>query len=332
MSEAVSKDPPKITRDTFLVSYNACPNDPYGASSMPIYQSATFKQPSATEFGPYDYTRSGNPTRDALQNQVAELEGLAGAKAFCFTTGMAAIAAVCRLVKSGEEIIVNDDSYGGTYRIMSSICVRQGITVKYLNLEGAEGMNVLKNALAVNTRLVIIESPTNPMQRICNIRELSRVCHENSVCELGTLLAVDNTMMSPMLSRPLEHDADIVIHSATKFLCGHSDTMAGVVTVRSEARPREKSMADQIYFYQNAEGTGLAPFDCWLVLRGIKTMAIRMERMQKNAVAIAKWLKASPVITTVYYAGLEDHPNHKLHMSQASGGGSIGKRKLSSIE
>eukprot|EP00596_Hydrurales_sp_CCMP1899_P008845 CAMPEP_0119036258 /NCGR_PEP_ID=MMETSP1177-20130426/3839_1 /TAXON_ID=2985 /ORGANISM="Ochromonas sp, Strain CCMP1899" /LENGTH=351 /DNA_ID=CAMNT_0006995823 /DNA_START=230 /DNA_END=1282 /DNA_ORIENTATION=- len=251
----------KMSMETKIIAFNPCENDPYGASSMPIYQTATFAQPAADQFGDYDYTRSGNPTRDALQKQIAELEGVEGARAFCFTTGMAALAAVTRIVTAGEEIIVNDDSYGGTYRLMSKIATRQGIRVKYINMSGKNGPSELKNAISSSTKLVMIESPTNPMQRICDIRALSDICHSNDH-PTGTLLSIDNTMMSPILQRPLEFGADIVIHSATKFMCGHSDTMAGAVITR-DMKEGDKSLAEALYFYQNAEGTALAPFDCW---------------------------------------------------------------------
>lgn len=312
---AASNETKKLAVETYLVAYNPCENDPYGATSMPIYQTATFKQPGATEFGAYDYTRSGNPTRDALQNQLAVLEGIDDAKAFCFTTGMSALTTVVKLAKSGEEIIANDDSYGGTYRLLSKICTRLGVIVTYIDLSGPNGPETLRKSITPRTKLVMIESPTNPIHRICNIRELSKVCHSNNHPE-GTLLSIDNTMMSPILSRPLEIGADIVVHSATKYLSGHADVMAGAVIVPA-------SLADSIYFYQNAEGTGLAPFDSWLILRGIKTMALRVERQQDNAMKIATWLKTCPAVTGVYYSGLESHPDYALHMTQASGGGAV---------
>lgn len=310
-----------LTMDTKIIAFNPCENDPYGASSMPIYQTATFAQPAADQFGDYDYTRSGNPTRDALQKQIAGLEGVEGARAFCFTTGMAALTAVTRIVAAGEEVIVNDDSYGGTYRLMSKVATRQGIRVRYVNMAGKSGPANLAQAINASTKLVMIESPTNPMQRICDIRELSRICHANDHPS-GTLLSIDNTMMSPILSRPLELGADIVVHSATKFMCGHSDTMAGAVITR-DMKEGDKTLAEALYFYQNAEGTALAPFDCWLISRGIKTMALRVERQQNNALIIAEWLQTIPVITSVYYAGLKDHKDHDIHMTQASGGGSV---------
>ena len=311
----------KMDISTQIVSYNPCPNDPYGASSMPIYQTATFGQPSATQFGEYDYTRSGNPTRDALQKQLAALEGVPGAQAFCFTTGMAALSAVVRVAQAGEEIILNDDSYGGTYRLLSKVCARQGIKIRYVNMSGKAGPSNLAEAISSITKLVMIESPTNPMQRICDIRELARICHSNSH-PVGTLLSVDNTMMSPVLSRPLELDADIVVHSATKFMSGHSDTMAGAVVVREKAEG-SKTLGETIYFYQNAEGTALAPFDCWLVLRGIKTMPLRIQKQQINALIVAEWLKTVPLVTRVYYAGMEDHPDFDIHSRQATGGGCV---------
>lgn len=297
-------------------------SDQYGATSVPIYQSATFQQPSATSFGDYDYTRSGNPTRDTLQKQVALLEGLEGAECFSFTTGMAAIATICKLASTGEEVIVNDDSYGGTYRLVSKILTRQGIIVKYLNMAGSDGSQRLAELISSATRLVLIESPTNPLQRICDIVSLAEVCHR-SEHPIGTLLAVDNTILSPILSRPLQLGADIVMHSATKYICGHSDTMAGVVTVRPGAEKNGKTLAESIYFYQNAEGTALAPFDSWLVLRGMKTMSLRVHKQQENTVCIAKFLKTHPLVTSVLYAGLEDHPDHKIHITQATGAGAV---------
>jgi cystathionine beta-lyase len=308
--------------ETQIISYNPCENDPYGASSMPIYQTATFAQPSATMFGEYDYTRSGNPTRDALQNQIALLEGVPGAKAFCFTTGMAALSAVCRLAQYDDEIIVNDDSYGGTYRLMSKVATRHGMKIRYVNMAGAAGPANLQQAISNNTKLVMIESPTNPMQRICNIEALSVICRANNH-PTGTLLSIDNTMMSPVLSKPLQLGADIVVHSATKFMSGHSDTMAGAVIVRPMKGEAGKTLAETLYFYQNAEGTALAPFDCWLVSRGIKTMPLRVERQQQNAIRVAEWLQTIPVITKVIYAGLPTHPDFDIHSKQASGGGSV---------
>ncbi len=226
--------------------------------------------------------------------------------------------------QAGEEILVNDDSYGGTYRLLSKVATRQGILVRYVNMAGKTGPAALAESITPLTRLVMIESPTNPMQRICDIRELARICHHSSSGHhpLGILLAVDNTMMSPVLSRPLEYGADIVVHSATKFMSGHSDTMAGAVIVK-DIKDGNKTLAESIYFYQNAEGTGLAPFDSWLVLRGIKTMALRVEKQQQNALRISEWLQTVPIIKKVYYAGLPDHLDYDIHSQQANGGGCV---------
>jgi len=310
-----------LSVDTALASYDPCPNDPYGSTSMPIYQTATFRQPGATEFGEYDYTRSGNPTRAALENQIALLENSPECKSFCFSTGMAAISAVSRLAQAGDEIIISDDSYGGTYRLASKVSLNLGIKIRFLNLSGELGVKNLAKEINSSTRLVMIESPTNPMQRICDIRALAKICHENNHPK-GTLLSVDNTMLSPIFSRPLEIGADIVIHSATKFLSGHSDTMAGVVTTKN-IPDGDRSLPQTLYFYQNAEGTALAPFDSWLILRGLKTMSLRVKQQQANAIIVANWLQASPLVTQVIYPGLKDHPDHALHCSQAAGFGSV---------
>ena len=239
--------------------------DPYGAANMPIYQTATFKQVSATEFGDYDYTRSGNPTRTAAELALAEAEGCK--HAYTFTTGMAALSAVTRLCDAGTEIILSDDSYGGTYRILDKIARRLGIGIKYVALDGDTGPANLEAACTPQTRLVMLESPTNPMHRVCDVRAISAVCKRH-----GALLEVDNTLMSPLLSSPLKLGADIVVHSATKFCCGHPTRWRASCASTTTRSPR------QIYFVANAEGTAPAPFDCWLLLRGLKTMHLRRTR------------------------------------------------------
>ncbi|KAI9913182.1 hypothetical protein PsorP6_006030 [Peronosclerospora sorghi] len=305
-------DHEELDVSTRLVSFDACKDDPHGSATMPIYQTSTFAQPSGTTFGTYDYTRSGNPTRAALERQMAELE--AGYRAFAFTSGMAALSAVSRLAHAGDEIVLSDDSYGGTYRLLSKVATKNGIVVKYVDLSGPLGPKNLRDALSEKTKLVMMESPTNPMQRICDIQRLAEVTHT-----VGALLSVDNTMMSPILQNPLTLGADIVVHSATKFICGHSDTMSGLVVAK------DPELCRDIYFYQNAEGTGLAPFDCWLLLRGIKTMSLRVLAAQKNAVKIAQFLQDHPLITSVYYTQLlpEKSSDRQIHDSQARGCGSV---------
>lgn len=292
--------------------------DPYEAISTPLYQTATFKQPSATENGPYDYTRSGNPTRDALESLLAKLDK--ADQAFCFTSGMAALAAVSHLVETGEEIVAGDDLYGGSDRLLSKVIPKKGVVVKRVN---TSDLDEVVSAIGPRTKLVWLESPTNPRQLISDIRKIAKVAHDH-----GALLLVDNSIMSPVLSQPLTLGADIVMHSATKFIAGHSDLMAGVLAVRGE------SLAKDLYFLQNAEGSGLAPFDCWICLRGIKTLALRVEKQQENAQKIAEFLKSHPRVKKVFYAGLPDHPGHDLHYSQAKGAGSVlsfltGSRALS---
>ncbi|KHN14911.1 cystathionine beta-lyase, chloroplastic-like [Glycine soja] len=281
--------------------------DPFGAISTPLYQTATFKQPSAIENGPYDYTRSGNPTRDALESLLAKLDK--ADRALCFTSGMAALSAVVRLVGTGEEIVTGDDVYGGSDRLLSQVVPRTGIVVKRVN---TCDLDEVAAAIGLRTKLVWLESPTNPRLQISDIRKISEMAHSH-----GALVLVDNSIMSPVLSRPLELGADIVMHSATKFIAGHSDIMAGVLAVKGE------KLGKEMYFLQNAEGSGLAPFDCWLCLRGIKTMALRIEKQQDNAQKIAEFLASHPRVKEVNYAGLPGHPGRDLHYSQAKGAGSV---------
>ncbi|KAJ9548073.1 hypothetical protein OSB04_020616 [Centaurea solstitialis] len=292
--------------------------DPYCAMSTPLYQTATFKQPSATENGPYDYTRSGNPTRDMLESLLAKLDK--ADRAFCFTSGMAALAAVSHLVGNGEEIVAGEDIYGGSDRLLSQVVPRTGVVVKRVD---TTNLDEVAAAVGPQTKLVWLESPTNPRIQISDIRKIAEIAHANDA-----LLLVDNSIMSPVLSRPLELGAatvsavfiDIVMHSATKFIAGHSDVMAGVLAVRGER------LAKELYFLQNAEGSGLAPFDCWICLRGIKTMALRVEKQQDNAQKIAEFLSSHPLVKKVNYAGLSNHPGRSLHYSQgelAKGAGSV---------
>ncbi|KAG6743712.1 hypothetical protein POTOM_052413 [Populus tomentosa] len=281
--------------------------DPYGAMSTPLYQTATFKQSSATENGQYDYTRSGNPTRDALESLLAKLDK--GDRALCFTSGMAALAAVTHLVGTGQEIVAGDDIYGGSDRLLSQVTPKAGIVVKRVN---TSDLQEVASAIGPQTKLVWLESPTNPRQQISDIRKIAEMAHAH-----GALVLVDNSILSPVLSQPLELGADIVMHSVTKFIAGHSDVMAGVLVVKGESLGRD------LYFLQNAEGSGLAPFDCWICLRGIKTMALRVEKQQENAQKIAEFLASHPRVKKVNYAGLPGHPGRDLHYSQAKGAGSV---------
>ncbi|KAK1300674.1 hypothetical protein QJS10_CPB13g00917 [Acorus calamus] len=247
--------------------------DPFDAMSTPLYQTATFKQPSATQMGLYDYTRSGNPTRDVLERLLAKLDK--ADRAFCFTSGMAALAAVTHLLEAGQEIVAGDDMYGGSDRLLSKVVPKKGISVKRVNTT-----NLIEVAAAIgpSTKLVWLESPTNPRIQITDIRKISEMAHEH-----GALVLVDNSIMSAVLCQPLELGADIVMHSATKFTAGHSDLMAGVVSVK------EESLAKEIAFLQNAEGSGLAPFDCWLVYEELRRWLYVLRssrRMHKRLLSI----------------------------------------------
>lgn len=281
-------------------------DDPYGAISPPIYQTATFRQPSALEFGEYDYSRTANPTRNLVEQQIAKLEG--GAYASAFASGMAALSALTRLLGLGDEIIAGNDLYGGTVRQLETLS-RQGTDVIYVD---TTQLSAVSEALTSRTKLILIETPSNPFLRISDIRSLAQVAHA-----AGALLAVDNSMLSPCFQQPLALGADFVIHSATKFLCGHSDVTGGALVTSDPA------LAQQIAFQQNAEGAGLSPFDSWLLLRGMKTLALRVERQNASAQKVAEFLSAHPAVQNVYYPGLARHRGYELHQTQATGGGAV---------
>jgi cysteine-S-conjugate beta-lyase len=293
--------------ETLLLNFDPAPGDRCRPANTPIYQTATFRQDSATAFGDFDYTRSGNPTRAVLETQLALLES--GTRAFCFSTGLAAITAVTRLLKPGEQILACDDLYGGTYRLFSRILSNRGITVQYVDFADEAA---LKAAFTPAVKLVYLESPTNPLLHILDLARVAELAHQH-----GARVCVDNSTMSPYLQRPLELGCDIVIHSATKFLCGHSDVMAGAVIVRDPA------LADNLYLIQNGEGGGLAPFDSFLVLRGLKTLAIRQNQQQANAIALANFLKQHANVTDVYFPTLAPPEAAAIHKKQASGPGSV---------
>jgi len=282
-------------------------DDPFGAIAPPIYQTATFQQTSAVEFGEYDYSRSGNPTRTILERQLADLEG--GAHTSAFASGMAAITALTRLLNHGDEIIAGNDLYGGTVRLFEKVLPRQAISVRYVDTRELEAVRL---ALSPRTKLIIVETPSNPLLRICDLRGLSRIANK-----AGVLLAVDNSMLSPILQQPLHCGADVVIHSATKFLGGHSDVTGGALITNNPA------LHEQIAFQQNAEGAALSPFDSWLLLRGLKTLALRVERQSDTALKVARFLQRQEGVTEVYYPGLPDHPGHELHRRQAQGDGAV---------
>jgi cystathionine beta-lyase len=283
------------------------PRDPYGAVSPPLYQTATFRQPSLDEPGEYDYTRSGNPTRALLERELAALEG--GLAACAYASGMAALTALLQLVPTGGEIVAGADLYGGTIRLLAQLAPREGIEVHYVDAGDTDAVTA---AISPRTELVLVETPGNPLLQVVDIAAVARRARE-----AGALLAVDNSMLTGLLQRPLELGADLVVSSTTKFLGGHSDTTGGVVVAR------DPELLARLAFLQNAQGNGLAPFDCWLLLRGLKTLPLRLERQCATAATLATRLVAHPFVERVYYPGLTAHRGHATHRRQASGDGAV---------
>jgi cysteine-S-conjugate beta-lyase len=278
-----------------------------GALSIPIYQTSTYHQADIDNPGKYDYSRSGNPTRERLESTIAVLEG--GYRGFAFASGMAATSSVLATFSAGDHIIVCEDVYGGTYRVTSRLFTRFGIEFTFIDASNVE--NIIR-ALKGNTKAVFLETPSNPLLKITDLRAAIAIAKVHNL-----KVIVDNTFMSPYLQRPLELGADIVIHSATKFICGHSDVVAGLVVVKDE------DVANEVYFVQNGFGAILGPQDSWLLLRGLKTLKVRLEKSQSTAVQLAFWLQQQAQVADVYYPLLEGHPGKELHLSQAAGGGAV---------
>ncbi|MCE3281902.1 MAG: PLP-dependent transferase [Chitinophagaceae bacterium] len=278
-----------------------------GAISVPIYQTSTFVQEAPGLNKGYDYARTGNPTRASLEVIIAELEH--GSTGIAFASGLAAIDAVLKLLESGDEILAVDDIYGGAFRLFTQVYQKFGISVNYVDTTQAE--NVF-NAITPKTKLIWIETPTNPTLKISDIHAIARIAKANACW-----LCVDNTFASPVLQQPLLLGADIVVHSATKYLGGHSDLIAGLVVTKDEA------LGARIKFIQNASGAILSPFDSWLVIRGIETLHLRMQKHCENALAVAKYLDTHPAVSAVFYPGLPSHHNHAIALKQSSGFGGI---------
>ncbi len=287
---------------------HSIPCDPLtGALSVPIYQTSTFVQDAPGVNRGYDYARSNNPTRAALENLVAGLEK--GAAASAFGSGLAAIDAVVKLLRSGDEILAVDDIYGGAFRLFTQVYEKFGISVNYVDTSNAE--NVL-NAITAKTKLIWLETPTNPTLKISDIKAIAEIAKANSC-----LLCVDNTFASPALQQPLALGADLVVHSATKYLGGHSDLIAGIVVSKT------KELGEKVKFLQNATGAILGPFDSWLVIRGIETLHLRIKQHCSNALQIATFLETHPAVDKVFYPGLASHPNHEIAKKQSKGFGGI---------
>ncbi len=284
------------------------PDKAYGAVMPPIYQTSTYAQSTPGGHQGYEYSRSANPTRTALEQSLASIES--GTYGLAFASGLAAIDAVVKLLKPGDEVISTNDLYGGSYRLFKKIFEKFGIAFHFIGMQNADKIAEYVNK---KTKLIWVETPTNPMMNVIDIKAVSKLAKKH-----GILLAVDNTFATPYLQRPLEMGADIVMHSATKYLGGHSDVVVGALVVN------DKTLAEQLYFIQNASGAVCGPMDSFLVLRGIKTLHVRMQRHCENGRAVAQYLAKHPKIEKVYWPGFEDHPNHQIAKSQmADFGGMI---------
>lgn len=283
---------------------HAIPADPLtGSITVPVYQTSTFVQESPGVNKGYDYARTGNPTRHALETLVNKMEY--GHQAFAFATGLAAIDAVLKLLSAGDEIIAVDDIYGGAFRLFNKVYAKLGIKVHYVDT--SDPIQII-SMLSDKTRLIWIETPTNPTLKISDIKSIANIAKRTDA-----LLVVDNTFASPISQNPLLLGADIVVHSATKYLGGHSDLVAGIVVAK------DREIVEQIKFIQNASGGVLSPWDCFLVIRGIETIELRVHRQSANALEIAKYLQTRPEVSAVYYPGLEDHKNHLIARDQQNG-------------
>lgn len=278
-----------------------------GAVNVPIYQTSTYKQTGIGINKGYEYSRTGNPTREALEKLIADLEQ--GVGGFAFSSGMAAITAIFSLLKSGDNIIIPDNLYGGTFRVLDKIFKSFNIGYKIVN---TTDLQQIKNNIDDTVKAIYIETPTNPLMDITDIEEVAKIAKDNNL-----LTIVDNTFMTPYLQKPLVLGVDIVIHSATKYLGGHSDLIAGLVVVNNE------ELKEKIHFIQNATGGVLSPFDSFLLIRGIKTLAVRMDRHNSNTKVIAEFLKDRPEIKKVYYPGFEEHPGYSIQSKQAKGYGGM---------
>ncbi len=278
-----------------------------GAVNVPIYQTSTYRQPELGRNTGWEYSRTGNPTRAALEALIAELEG--GRRGFAFASGMAAVTAVLSLFRTGDRVLISSNVYGGTFRVLDKIFNHFGIGY---SIEDTTDLAALEAAISPDVKAILIESPTNPLLSITDLAGVAALAKER-----GVLTIVDNTFMTPYLQRPIEFGADIVVHSATKYLGGHADVVAGLVVVNDE------ELAEKIAFIQNATGGVLGPFDSYLLIRGIKTLGVRLDRHAENAEKVAVWLRDSKAVKKVYYPGLPDAQGYEINKKQARNGGAM---------
>ncbi|MEW5320734.1 bifunctional cystathionine gamma-lyase/homocysteine desulfhydrase [Geobacillus thermoleovorans] len=305
-----------MRRKTMLI-HGGIPGDPHtGAVSVPIYQVSTYKQEEVGKHKGFEYSRTGNPTRAALEKLIADLEG--GEAGFAFASGMAAITAVMMLFQSGDHLVLTDDVYGGTYRVMTNVLNRFGLEATFVDTSDVANIEA---HIRPNTRAIYIETPTNPLLKITDLQAAAAIARAHDL-----LLIVDNTFSTPYFQTPLELGADIVIHSATKYLGGHSDVVAGLAVVRTP------ELAERLHYVQNSTGGVLGPQDSWLLMRGMKTLAVRMEEHEENARQIAAFLAEHKAVKRVHYPGLPDHPNHELAKKQMRGFGGMISFDVGSLE
>ncbi|MBI5575928.1 MAG: PLP-dependent transferase [Deltaproteobacteria bacterium] len=297
----------KRSIDTLAAQAGVGTDAAFGAVSVPIYTTAIYRYEAFGKHNGFDYSRSENPTRQAAEKALAELEG--GTRATAFSSGMAAISAVMTLFSAGDHILCSDDLYGGTYRLFEKVLKPYGLSFDYVDMGDPAAVD---ECIAKETRAVFIETPTNPLMKIADLREVARVARKR-----GVLSIVDNTFMSPALQLPLSLGIDIVVHSATKFLGGHNDLIGGAVIVS------DPDLGEKMHFAQKAVGAILSPFDAWLLLRGIKTLAVRVERAQRNAERVAAFLAGHPFVGKVFFPGLPGHARRDLHYTQSTGPGAV---------
>lgn len=278
-----------------------------GAVSVPIQHASTFHQFDFDQFGKYDYARSGNPTREALEETIAQLEG--GVRGFAFASGMAAISTAFMLLEKGDHIVLTNDVYGGTFRLVTKVLTKLGIDHTFVDMTN---LDEVKKSIQKNTKLIYMETPSNPTLKITDIRAVVEIAKEHQC-----LTFLDNTFLTPALQRPLEFGVDIVLHSATKFIGGHSDVVAGLAVVK------DHQLGEQLAFLQNAFGAILGVQDCWLLLRGLKTLHVRMQQSSKTAMEMAAWLEERKEVKKVYYPGLAAHEGHEIQKRQADGFGAV---------
>lgn len=293
--------------NTLCIHANQDKYDTTGAVSVPIFQTATFAHTAVGQSTGYDYSRLQNPTREHLEKTIAKLED--GTDAMAFSTGMAAVTALMELFSPGDHIIASDDLYGGSHRLFYNICVKNGLIFDSVN---TSDISLIESKIKPQTKAVFIETPTNPMMQVTDIGAVTQLAKKHNL-----FVIVDNTFLTPYFQKPLLLGADIVIHSGTKYLGGHNDTLAGFLVVKDE------QLAEQLRFICKTIGACLSPFDSWLIIRGIKTLSVRMDRQQENAMAIANWLLGQEKVKAVHYVGLPDHPDYEISEKQSSGFGAM---------